>query len=82
MYEAKEAAFLFVGRPVVFLVLLMALVWIVKQFLIYHELQQRDRYQDRDMVQTYHAMQVIFRQINRMAGTADRGRRQREDYHN
>lgn len=81
MYEAKESAFLFVGRPLVFLVLLLALVWIVKQWLWYHELQQRDRYQDRDMVQTYRAMQVLFRQLSRMAGTTDRGHRhQARDY--
>lgn len=81
MYEAKESAFLFVGRPLVFLLLILAFVWIVKQWLWYHELQQRERYQDRDMVQTYRAMQVLFRQVNRMAGSGDRVRRPRDDHH-
>jgi len=73
MFVAKESAFLFVGRPLVFLILLVIWVWILRQILWYRALQQQhrqqfdqNRYQDRDMVQTYRALQVIFRQVNRM----------------
>lgn len=84
MYLAKESAYLFVGRPLVFLVLLIALVWIIRQYLWYQALRHDNRYQDRDMIQTYRAIQVLFRQMNRMMRVHnDRGGRRghREDYH-
>lgn len=84
MYLAKESAYLFIGRPLVFLVLLLIGLWILRQWLWYHALQDRDRYQDRDMIQTYRAIQVLLRQMGRMARMEDRGRRQhiqgRDDY--
>jgi hypothetical protein len=72
MYLAKESAFLFVGRPLVFLVLVLMWVWIFRQWLWYRALRHnrirdRDRYnQDRDMIQTYRAIQILFRQLTRM----------------
>eukprot|EP00797_Seminavis_robusta_P003731 Sro1238_g255200.2 (272) ;mRNA; r:7028-7843 len=83
MYQAKESAFLFVGRPLVFLVLMLMMVWILRQWLWYRALrinQQRNHQQyqqDREMIQFYRAIQVLFRQLNRMAraGDQDRGGR-------
>lgn len=85
MYLAKESAFLFVGRPLIFLVLLLIFIWILRQWLWYQALHVRDnRHQDRDMIQTYNAIQVLFRQINRMARINNqhynRGGHRRNDY--
>lgn len=75
MYLAKESAFLFVGRPLIFLVLVLIFVWIVRQWMWYEALKVRDRYQDRDMIQTYQAIQILFRQMNRMVRTNDHQQR-------
>ena len=81
MYLARESAFLFVGRPLMFLCLFVILVWIMRQFMWYQALHEHDRHQDKDMIQTYRAIQVLFRQINRMIRANERGgRRQRDDF--
>lgn len=68
MYQAKESAFLFVGRPLLFLLLLSFVAWIIKQYMWHNAMRERDRYRDRDMIEFYRAIQVLFRQSNRMIG--------------
>jgi len=67
LYQAKESAYLFVGRPLIFLIILMFFIWMARQWMWYEALKVRDnRYHDRDMIQTYQAIQTLFQQMNRM----------------
>jgi hypothetical protein len=63
IYGFKEDAWLRLTRPMVYLILLYALVQIARMLVREHALQRRP--QNRDMVEAYHAFQILMRQVRR-----------------
>jgi nitrate reductase gamma subunit len=63
IFSLKEDAWLRLTRPIVYLGLLCAVVQIARMLVREHALQQRP--QNRDMVETYQAFQILMRQVKR-----------------
>jgi hypothetical protein len=71
IFAQKEEAFLRIARPAQYIGLATVVFWIVRH-LVHAYAQERERGSvkiDRDMVETYRAVQTIVRQTNRTTGS-------------
>lgn len=74
IYNAKEDAMLRMMRPVLYLFTLLTGFWVARALVREHALSMRQKVKspDRDMVETYQAFNVIFRQMSRAMKSNDR----------
>ena len=64
IFTFKEEAFMRLAKPAVYVVLLTTSVWVIRMLVREHARHRRPL-QNRDMVETYHAIQILLRQFKR-----------------
>ena len=72
IYAGKEESFLRIARPTVYSILAIILFWAVRYLVQTYADGIRMRAADRDMHETYRALNILLRHLNRMAGGGDR----------
>lgn len=64
IFSFKEEAFLRMTKPIVYMTMGVLLIYVVRMLVREHALHRR-RPQNTEMVETYHAIQVLIRQFRR-----------------